>query len=83
MYYYLCSCGMICCYVTNERMTTLFSDVSNTLTGNVQDFTKYANNTINVSMYSVCKQLTHLAHNCMAPTAEYGSESKFLFGRKF
>ena len=82
MYYYFYRCGMICCYVTNERMTTLFSDVSNTLTGNVQDFTKYANNTINVSMYSVCKQLTHFVRNYMAPSAEYESESKFHFGRK-
>lgn len=39
---------MICTYVTNERMTTLFSDVSTTLTGNVKDFTRYANNTVNV-----------------------------------
>ena len=40
---------MVCVYVTNERMTTMITDITDTLTTNVDDLTKYTNNTINVS----------------------------------
>lgn len=39
---------MICVYVTNERMSTTLSEVSSTVTTNVNDVQRFANNTLMV-----------------------------------
>ena len=50
---------MICTYVVNDRMTSLFSDVATTVNENIADFTRFGNNTVNVSHlpHSVVPQL--------------------------
>ncbi|KAF6031760.1 PROM1 [Bugula neritina] len=39
-------CGMVCTYVTNERMSTLFSEVTQTVQENTVDLQSFGNNTI-------------------------------------
>ncbi|XP_067928308.1 prominin-1-like [Watersipora subatra] len=55
-------CGMICTYVVNERMTTLFTDITTTVQDNVDDFSRYANNTID--------QINYVAYDGFGFTAD-------------
>lgn len=48
-YWFICRSGMICVYVTNERMTDMFTDIGETLSTNAADIQKYASNTLDVS----------------------------------
>jgi len=41
---------MVCTYVTNERMSTLFSEVTQTVQENTVDLQSFGNNTITVTL---------------------------------